>query len=58
MMNWEEVKGYNNKIQQDIVGKEEYVGIFKMNSVNREIISVKPEVMIKDKPSLVVQVLN
>lgn len=52
MMNWGEVKGYNNKIQLDVVGKEEYIGIFKSNSVNREIISVKPEVMIKDKPKM------
>lgn len=52
MMNWGELKGYNNKIQQDIVGKEEYVGIFKSNSVQWEIISVKPEAMIKDKPNM------
>lgn len=52
MMNWGEVKGYNNKTQLDTAGKEEYVGIFKSNSVDREMISVKPEVMIKDKPNV------
>lgn len=49
MINWGEVKGHNNKIQLDIVGKEECVGIFKSNSVNTEMISV---MMIKDKPKV------